>query len=82
MSTIGEWFNQTIASVTGKSPQQHVDNVKKTLSLPPSLTTDQGSATILGVPQEGSGRTCTGGRRARKNKGKKNKKTRRGGKYY
>jgi hypothetical protein len=82
MSTIGEWFNQTIASVTGKTPQEHADNVKSALSLPPSVTTDQGSAKMLGVPQEGGGMTCTGGRRARKSKGKKARKTRRGGKYY
>lgn len=78
MSGIGDWFNQTIASVTGKTPQQHADNVKSALSLPPALTTDKGSATVLGVPQEGGGMTCTGGRRGRKNrKGKKARKTRR-----
>lgn len=79
MSSIGDWFNQTIASVTGKTPQQHADNVKSALSLPPSVTTDQGSATMLGVPQEGGGMTCTGGRRGRKGKGKgkKARKTRR-----
>jgi hypothetical protein len=86
MSGIGDWFNQTIASVTGKTPQQHADNVKTALSLPPALTTDKGSATVLGVPQEGGGMTCTGGRRGRKGKGKgkgkKDRKTRRGGKYY
>ena len=82
MSGIGEWFNQTIASVTGRTPQEHADNVKSALSLPPALTTDAKSATMLGVPQEGGGRTCTGGRRARKGKGKKARKTRRGGKYY
>jgi len=80
MSGIGDWFNQTIARVTGRTPQQHADNVKSALSLPPSVTTDQGSAKMLGVPQEGGGRTCTGGRRGRK--GKKARKTRRGGKYY
>ena len=82
MSGIGEWFSQTIASVTGKTPQQHADNVKAALALPTSVTTDQGSAKMLGVPQEGGGMTCTGGRRARKGRGKKSKKTRRGGKYY
>jgi hypothetical protein len=83
MSSIGEWFNQTVASVTGKTPQQHADNVKAALALPTSVTTDQGSAKMLGVPQEGGGMTCTGGRRGRKNrKGKKASKTRRGGKYY
>jgi hypothetical protein len=80
MSSIGEWFNQTIASVTGRTPQQHADNVKSALSLPTSVTTDQGSAKMLGVPQEGGGMTCTGGKRARKSR--KSKKTRRGGKYY
>jgi hypothetical protein len=48
----------------------------------PSIATDKGSATMLGVPQEGGGMTCTGGRRARKGKSKKSRKTRRGGKYY
>jgi hypothetical protein len=48
----------------------------------PAIATDKGSATMLGVPQEGGGMTCTGGRRARKGKGKKPRKTRRGGKYY
>lgn len=83
MSGIGDWFSQTIASVTGKTPQEHADTVKAALALPPSVTTDQGSATLLGAPQEGGGMTCTGGRRGRKNrKGKKPRKTRRGGKYY
>lgn len=84
MSGIGDWFNQTIASVTGKTPQQHADNVKAALALPPSVTTDQGSAKMLGVPQEGGGMTCTGGRRGRKGRNSKKKggKTRRGGKYY
>ena len=72
MSGIGDWFNQTIASITGKTPQQHVDNVKSSLSLPASVTTDQGSAKMLGVPQEGGGMTCTGGRRGRKHR--RNKK--------
>jgi hypothetical protein len=80
MSGIGDWFNQTIASVTGRTPQQHADNVKSALALPTSVTTDQGSAKMLGVPQEGGGMTCTGGRKKRKNK--KARKTRRGGKYY
>jgi hypothetical protein len=75
MSSIGDWFNQTIASVTGRTPQQHADNVKTALSLPSSVTTDQGSAKMLGTPVEGGGRTCTGGRRPRKNK--KVRKTRR-----
>ena len=83
MSGIGDWFNRTVASVTGKTPQQHADNVKAALALPPSVTTDQGSAKMLGAQQEGGGMTCTGGRRARKSrKGKKSSKTRRGGKYY
>ena len=73
MSGIGDWFNQTIASVTGKTPQQHVDNVKSSLSLPTSVTTDQGSAKMLGVPQEGGGMTCTGGRRGRKGRNSKKK---------
>lgn len=81
MSSIGEWFNQTIASVTGKTPQQHADNIKTALALPPSVTTDQGSAKMLGVPQEGGGMTCTGGKRRKGRRGGKKRMTqkRRGG---
>ena len=77
MSGISDWFHSTVASVTGKTPQQHADSVKAALSLPSSVTTDQGSAKMLGAPMEGGGMTCTGGRRARKSKGKKARKTRR-----
>jgi len=80
MSSIGDWFNQTVASLTGRTAQQHANNVKTALNLPPSVTTDEGSAKMLGTPMEGAGRTCTGGRRARKHK--KGRKTRRGGKRY
>ena len=83
MSGISDWIHSTVASVTGKTPQQHADSVKAALSLPPSVSTDQGSAKMLGASREGGGMTCTGGRRARKQRGgKKSRKTRRGGKYY
>jgi hypothetical protein len=71
MSGIGEWFSSTIASITGKTPQQHADNVKAALQLP----SDAQSSKAFGAPPEPSGTTLTGGRRRRTRR----RKTKRGG---
>ena len=76
MSGIGEWFSSTIAKLTGKSPQQHADNMKQALSLP----SDAESSKALGAAPEPMGTTITGGRRRRTHKRiVKKRKTRRGG---
>ena len=77
MSGIGEWFNSTIATLTGKSPQQHADNMKQALSLP----SDAQSSKAFGAAPEPAGTTITGGKRGRKtrHRGGKKRKTRRGG---
>jgi hypothetical protein len=78
---IADMFNNAVMSVTGKTPQEHADSVKSALSLPPAVSTDSGSAKMLGATPEAPGTTITGGRR-RKTRGAKrgSKKTRRGGK--
>lgn len=76
MSGIGDWLNSKIASVTGKTLQQHADTVKGALALPPALATDSGSAKMLGAPSQPAGTTMAGGRRHRK------QKTRKGGKRH
>ena len=76
MSGIGDWFNSTIASLTGKTPQEHADAVKATLQLP----SDAQSSKALGAAPEPPGTTLTGGkRRGRTHRGGKKRKTRRGG---
>lgn len=78
MSGIGEWFNSTIATLTGKSPQQHADNMKQALSLP----SDAQSSKAFGAAPEPVGTTITGGRRRKtRHRGGKKRKTRRGGMY-
>ena len=71
MGSVGAWFSDQLAKITGKSPQQHVDDVRNTLKLPASLTTDQGAAQTFGAARERSGRTMTGGRRFKKRLSKK-----------
>ena len=79
---IGDWLNETYAKVTGKTPQQHADELGAALKLPRSVTTDTGASTALGAPPDArTGFTMTGGRRFKKTgrHGKKARKTRRGG---
>ena len=85
MSSIGEMFASTVHSVTGKTPQQHADDLKSALPTPAkSAMSDDKSATNLGLPREASGTTMTGGRRHKKKRSTKktHKKKRRGGKSY
>jgi hypothetical protein len=77
--SLGDWFNETVTKVTGKSPQEHADNLKaaanKVVSVNP-VATDQGVRDALKLPSDGANITLTGGRR-RKTRGRKNRKTRR-----
>lgn len=66
---IADWFTSTVANVTGKTPQQHADDAKKALNLPPSVTTDAGVQKALGTAPEAPGTTITGGRRRKTRKG-------------
>jgi hypothetical protein len=86
MSGIGKMFSDTIQSVTGKTPQQHADALKSALPSPAKAAmSDNNSASALGAPKEGAGKTMTGGRKHKKRGGrKKTHKKPRGGKksYY
>ena len=87
MSGLGEMFANTVHSVTGKTPQQHVDDLKSALPKPAQgAMSDSASSRALGAPSENYGKTMTGGRRHKKKhggrKGKTHKKKRRGGKSY
>jgi len=77
--SLGDWFNDTVTKVTGKSPQEHADNLKaaanKVIPVNP-VATDQGVRDALKLPSDGVNTTLTGGRR-RKTRGRKNRKTRR-----
>jgi len=77
---IGDWFSQKVTQLTGKTPQQHADAARAALKLPSGLTSDNGASTALDTSADarGPGYTMTGGRRMRR--GKKARKTRRGGK--
>ena len=82
METVGNWFSDTYASLTGSPPQDHVNAVKSALNLPPVVSTDAGVARAAGTTADarGAGYTMTGGRRFKKTgrRGKKVRKTRRG----
>ena len=82
MSGLGEMFASAVHSATGKTPQQHADALKSALPTPAKTAmSDDKSASALGAPKEGSGKTMTGGRRHKKRRGgKKTQKKRRGGK--
>ena len=85
MSSIGDWFNNTVHSVTGKTPQQHADDLKSALPKPAQgAMSDSASSRALGAASEPSGKTMTGGRRHKRKHGgrKKTHKKRRGGKSY
>jgi hypothetical protein len=78
-----EWLRTNFPDAHSAITNLTTKVVKPVQTALPSIATDKGSATMLGVPQEGGGMTCTGGRRGGKTrKGKKSRKTRRGGKYY
>jgi hypothetical protein len=83
MSGFTDWFHNTVKSVTGRSPQEHADALKKALPAPARIAmTDSSVSNSLDAMPEPAGTTMTGGRR-RKTRGKRgSKKTRRGGKYY
>ena len=81
MSSIGDWFHSTVKQVTGKSPQEHADDIKSALpAQAKAIMTDSSSAKALGASPESLGKTMTGGRRRKSRGGKKSRKTRRGGK--
>ena len=77
---IGDWLNETVTKVTGKSPQEHADALKaaakNAVAIPSSVTSDQGVRDALKLPSDGVNTTLTGGRR-RKTRGRKSRKTRR-----
>jgi hypothetical protein len=85
MSGLGEMFANTVHSVTGKTPQQHADDLKSALPKPAQgAMSDSTSSRALGAPSEPNGKTMTGGRRHKKKHSgkKKTHKKRRGGKSY
>jgi hypothetical protein len=76
---IGDWFNDTITKVTGKSPQEHADALKAVANkvVPVnSIATDQGIRNSLKLPSDGPSTTVTGGRRRKTRRGGKKRKTR------
>ena len=75
MESLTNLFHSTLEKVTGKSAQQHADDMKAALKLPSAMVNDA-SARALGASPEPSRMTMTGGRR-RKPRGKKARKTRR-----
>ena len=81
MSGLGEMFANTVQSVTGKTPQQHADDLKSAMPSPAKAAmSDDKSAAALGASREKHGMTMTGGRK-KKRGGKTHKKPkRRGGK--
>lgn len=76
MESISNLFHSTLEKVTGKSAQQHADDMKAALKLPSAIVNDVASARALGASPEPARMTMTGGRR-RRFRGKKLRKTRR-----
>jgi hypothetical protein len=76
MDSISNFFHSTVEKVTGKTAQQHADDMKAALKLPSAAVNDAASSKALGASPEPVGTTMTGGRR-RTRRGKKARKTRR-----
>jgi hypothetical protein len=75
MSGITDWFHNTVKSVTGKSPQEHADALKKALpAAAKNVMTDSSVSNSLNAMPEPAGTTMTGGRRrkTRSKRGRKN----------
>lgn len=76
MDSISSFFHSALEKATGKTAQQHADEMKAALKLPSVVVNDAASAKALGASPEPAGTTMTGGRR-RTRRGKKARKTRR-----
>ena len=77
MDSISNFFHSAVEKVTGKTTQQHADDMKAALNLPSAAVNDADSSRALGAAPEPAGMTMTGGRRRRTGKHGKRRKTRR-----